>query len=233
MSNLLENYLSKRATDKEVPKKDLISLGGPLITISREVGCNAVMLAEQIATNLNSGKHSGRWKVISKEIFQESAKELNMDPKQVIKTLHQSEKYAFSEMLKAFGHKRFVSERKIGKTIKSVILHIASDGNCIMVGRAVHIIAKDFKKALHVRLVAPLDYRINSIMKYNHLNRVEAIAYIEKVDKERKAYRKALLKDDPQNNLFDITLNRSVFTDEELVDIILHAAMKKNIFQKD
>ena len=136
-------------------------------------------------------------------------------------------------MLKAFSNKKYVSERKIGKTIKGVILNIATDGYSIMVGRAVHIIAKDIKKALHVRLVAPLEYRVNSIMKYNNLNREEALEYIEKTDKERKAYRKALLKDDPKNNLFDITLNRSVFTDEELVEIILYAAMKKNIFQKE
>ena len=233
MSNLLENYLSKRGTAKEVSKKNIAALGGPVITISRQVGCNAVMLAEQIAARLNSVKSDNKWKVISKEIFQESAKELNMDPNQIIKTVHQSEKYAFGEMLKAFSNKKYVSERKIGKTIKGVILNIATDGYSIMVGRAVHIIAKDIKKALHVRLVAPLEFRVNSIMKYNHLNREEALAYIKKTDKERKAYRKALLKDDLQNTLFDITLNRSVFTDEELVEIIVHAAVKKNIFQKE
>lgn len=232
MSNLLENYLSKRGTDKDILKKNAQNFGGPVITISRQVGCNAVMLAEQIADRLNTGKHIEGWKVISKEIFQESAKELKIDTKEVIKTLYQSEKFAFGEMLKAFSHKNYISERKIGKTVKSVILHIATDGYCIMVGRAVHIIAKDIKKALHVRLVAPLDYRINSIMQYNHLNKEEAIAYIDKVDKERKAYRKALLKDDPQNEFFDITLNRTAFSDEELVEIIVYAAMKKNIFQK-
>ena len=80
MSNLLENYLSKRGTAKEVSKKNIAALGGPVITISRQVGCNAVMLAEQIAARLNSEKSDIKWKVISKEIFQESAKELNMDP---------------------------------------------------------------------------------------------------------------------------------------------------------
>lgn len=101
-----------------------------------------------------------------------------------------------------------------------------------MVGRAVHIIAKDIKKALHIRLVAPLDYRIDSIMQNNQLNKEDAIAYIHRVDKERKAYRKVLVKDDdPQNKLFDLTLNRASYTDEEIVDIIQFVAMKKNIFK--
>jgi len=231
MSNLLANYLNKRITEKEVIKKSAFPSGGPVITISREVGCNAVMLAELIAARLNSRKPAVSWKVISKEIFQESAKELQMDPKQVMKTLYQSEKFAFEEMLKAFSDKNYKSERKIKKTIKGVILHIALDGHNIMVGRAVHIIAKDIKNALHIRLVAPLDYRINSIMKYNNLDEQEAIKYIRRVDKERIAYRKALLEDDPQNELFDITLNRAVFSDEEIVDIIEFTAMKKKIFQ--
>ena len=186
MSNLLVNYLSKRGTANEVSKKKIAEFGGPVITISRQVGCNAVMLAEQISTRLNSEKSGDKWKVISKEIFQESAKELNMDPGQIIKTIHQSEKFAFGEMLNAFSNKKYVSERKIGKTIKGVILNIATDGYSIMVGRAVHIIAKDIKRALHVRLVAPLEYRVNSIMKYNNLNREDALAYIKKLIMKEK-----------------------------------------------
>jgi len=229
MSNLLFNYLNKRTTEKDLDKKTVSNYGGPVISISRQVGCDAVGLAEQIVSRLNSGKPKVKWKVISKEIFHETAKELQMDPKEVIKTLHQSEKYSFDDVLKGFSSKKHASDLRIEKTIKRVILHIAVDGYCIMVGRAVHILAKDIKNALHIRLVAPLDYRINSIMQKNQLNKEEAIEYIQRVDKERKAYRKSLLKKDPQNKLFDLTVNRSSFTDEEIVDIVEFAALKKNI----
>lgn len=127
MGYLLENYLNKRTLGKEIDKETVTNLGGPIITISREVGCNAVMLAELIAHRLNSKKPIEKWKVVSKEIFQETAKELKMDPKQVIKSLHKSEKYSFDEMLKGFSSKKHTSDRKIGKTLKGVILHIAVD----------------------------------------------------------------------------------------------------------
>jgi cytidylate kinase len=153
-----------------------------------------------------------------------------MDPKEVFKILHKSEKFAFDKVLKAFSDKHYVSEIKIEKTIKEVILHNAMEGHCIMVGRAVHIIAKEVNKALHIRLVAPLQYRIESIMKNNHLNEEEAAEYIDRVDKERKAYRKALLKNNPQNKLFNLTFDKSVFTDEEIVDIIEFTATKKGLF---
>jgi len=229
MSNLLENYLNERITKKEGGKMGSSLSGGPVITISREVGCNAVMLAELIAARLNSKKTTKKWKVISKEVFYESARELDMDPKKIIKLLHQSEKFAFEEMIKSFSNKDYKSERKIKKTVKEVILHLANEGHYIMVGGAVHIIAKDVKKSLDIMLVAPLEYRVDSIMQNNKLNKEDALDYIKCVDKERIAYRKALLKDDPQNEIFDIILNRAVFTDEEIVDIIEYTAMKKNI----
>ena len=220
MSNLLLTYLNKRLNVNEVAKKNQTTVTGPVITISREVGCNGVILANLIASRLNSQKLETNWKVVSKEVFYESAIQLKMDPEQVRKTLHQSERFTFEEMLKAFSDKNYKSELTIGKTMKGVILHIATDGFCIIVGRAGHIIAKDIKNALHIRLVAPLDYRINTIMQNNHLNRAEAVDFIQRVDKERMAFRKAILKEDPQNELFDITFNRAAFSDEEIVDII-------------
>jgi cytidylate kinase len=218
-------------TEHEIVHKSVTPVAGPVITISREVGCNGVKLANLIADRLNSKKPDTSWKVISKEVFEESAKELHMDPEQVRKSLHQSERFVFEEMIKAFSDKKYKSELTIGKTMKRVILQIASDGNCIIVGRAGHIIANGIKNALHIRLVAPLEYRINTIMHNNHLNREESINFIHSVDKERLSFRKAILKEDPQNELFDITFNRAAFSDEEMVELIEFAAIKKNIFQ--
>ncbi|MBK6283784.1 MAG: cytidylate kinase-like family protein [Draconibacterium sp.] len=232
MGNLLLNYLEKRDAAREA-LKNASNLGGPVITISREAGCNAVELADLIATRFNTKNPKSKWKVISKEIYQETAEELQMDPKEVFKVLHKSEKYAFDKVLKAFSDKHYVSEAKIEKTIKEVILHNAMDGHCIMVGRAVNIIAKDIKRALHIRLVAPLEYRVSSIMQSNHLNEEEATEYIDRIDKERKAHRKTLLKDNPQNKLYNIAFDRSVFTDEEIVDIIEFSAIKKGLFNRN
>ena len=229
MSNLLLNYLEKRDADRDALKY-VSNLGGPLITISREVGCNAVELADQIAARFNSKQPKTKWKVISKEIYQETAKELQMDSKEVFKVLHKTERSSFDMVLKAFSDKHYVSEAKIEKTVREVILQNATDGYCVMVGRAAHIIAIDIKKALHIRLVAPLEYRINSIIQNNNLNEEEAIEYIWRVDEERKAYRKSLTKGNPKYNLFNIAFDRSIFTDEEIVDIIEFSSTKKGLF---
>lgn len=230
MGNALLEYLTKRMGDQKVytnPNK----LPGPLITISREVGCNGVKLAHKIADRLNHRHLGPDWKVLSKEVFFQSAKELDMEPEKVKRIFKYSDSYGFNDILNAFGTKKFKSERKIVKTVNEVIRTFAEEGFCIIVGRAAHIIAHDIKNALHLRFLAPLEYRIKTIMDNNHLNREEAIEFIQKVEKERKAFRKAIRQESPENDLFDLCINRASFTDEEAIDLIEIAAEKKNIFK--
>jgi cytidylate kinase len=231
MSNLLMHYLNKRMTETEVIKKSETQVAGPVITISREVGCNGVKLANLFAMRLNIKNPDTNWKVISKEVFQKSAKELKMEPEKVRKTMYQSGKTAFDDILKAFYDKNYKSNLTIGKTMNRVILQIATDGHCIIIGRAGHIIADGIKNALHIRLVAPFEYRIHTIIRNNHLSREEAIKFIHRVDKERTAFRKALLKDDPVHEMFDITFNRAAYTDDELLDLIEYAAKQRNLIK--
>ena len=217
-------------SETENLKKKTDSVAGPVITISREVGCNGVKLANLIVSKLNSKNPETNWKVISKEVFYQSAKELKMHPDEVRKTLHQTEKFTFDDILKAFSDKNYKTDITIIKTMKRVIRQIATEGFCIIVGRAGHIIANNIKASLHIRLIAPLEYRINTIMHNNQLTKEEAIDFIAKVEKERLAFRRSILKDDPSNEIFDITFNRAAFSDEEIIEMIECASKMKNLF---
>ena len=232
MGNSLMIYLNKRLKEQSTAKKSSKIDAGPVITISREVGCNGLKLAKLITERLNKKPIGSNWKVLSKEIFYKSAKELNLDPEKVRKTFKQADKYTFDQILKAFGDKNYKSERKIAKTVIDVIRSFAMDGFCIIVGRAGHIIASDIENALHIRLTAPLDYRINTIRENNGLTHGEAKVFIEKVEKERKAFRKTIREESLHEELFDITLNRASFGDDDIVDIIEAAYEKKHIFSK-
>ena len=79
LSKYLENWY------KEDPAKDIFP--GPVLTISREVGCPAKNIAAGLSEKLNTVKkvhakdHPWRW--IDKEIMMESAKELQVDSSQI------------------------------------------------------------------------------------------------------------------------------------------------------
>lgn len=227
MDNSLLVYLNKRLKEESY-SKSITDEAGPLITISREVGCNGLMLAQFIAKRLNKHKRNSDWKVLSKEIFYQSAKELDLEPEHVRRTLKKTDKYIFDEILKAFNDKQFKSERKIIKTVTDAIRSFSIEGHSIIVGRAGHIIAKDIRNALHIRLVAPLEFRINNIMAKNKLNHEEAILFIKRVEKERIAFRKTICNADDLES-YDICINRAAFNNNEIVDIIEYAADKKNL----
>lgn len=229
MSNALTGYLNKRIKEENSIEKDNWVTAGPVITISREVGCTGLKLAKIIANRLNNKKHLSEWRVLSKEIFHQSAVELNMHPEHVRRIFKQSEKYAFDEIIKAFSNKNYKSERKIIKTVIDAVRSFAIDGYSIIVGRAGHIIASDIKNALHIRLTAPLEYRIKMIQVNDNLNREEAIQFINKVEKERIAFRKAINEEKLREELFDLTINRANFTNDDIVDIIELAMEKKGI----
>lgn len=221
MDNSLVNYLNSRFVEKKSIEKTTINRPGPVITISREVGCNGIKLANLLVSKLNQNRPDKNWKVLSKEVFYKSAKELNLKPELVRKTLKSTDKYLFEQILKAFGDKNYKSERKITRTVIDVIKDFAIEGHCIIVGRAGHIIASEIKDALHVRLVAPLEYRINTIMKNNQLSHEEAQRFIAQVENERIAFRNAIKKEVLYHDeRFDLTLNLANFNNEEVVSLL-------------
>jgi cytidylate kinase len=231
MGNILKGYLDERLKKESSPKKKGRETAGPVITISREVGCNGLILAKLITNQLNKRKLVNDWQVLSKEIFYKSAVELNMQTEHVKRVFKQTDKYTFDEILKAFSNKSYKSEQKIINTLLEVVRSFAIEGYSIIVGRAGHVIASDIKNALHVRLTAPLEYRIETIQVNNELNREEAISFIKRVEKERIAFRKPIRIDNLREDLFDLTLNRASFTNEEIVDIIEFTLDKKCVME--
>lgn len=229
MGNSLMIYLNKRLEESKNQSAKNHFTPGPVITISREVGCNGLKLAQQVAARLNERKFETDWKVLSKEVFYQSALELNMNPDRIHRIFKQTDKFVFDEILKAFSDKQYKSERKIIKTVADVVRSFAVDGFCIIVGRAGHILAKDIEHALHIRLIAPLEYRIRNIMENNRLNREEAIHFIDRVEKERIAFRKAICQEKMVEESYDICINRAAFDDNLIIDLIEFAVDKKNI----
>lgn len=231
MSSALMGYLNRRLREEKSFNKDNYRAAGPIITISREVGCNGLVVANLLAQKLNEQKMIRKWQVLSKEIFYQSAMELSMDPEQIKRIFKQSDKYAFEEILKAFSNKTYKNEQRIINTVIGVVRNHAIDGFAIIVGRAGHIIANDIKNALHVRLIAPVEYRIKNIQENNHLNKNEALHFIKKVEKERISFRKTIKEENLHEELFDLTINRASFSNTAIIELIEQAMEKKNILQ--
>ncbi|MBT6005390.1 MAG: hypothetical protein HOG79_06700, partial [Prolixibacteraceae bacterium] len=102
MGKALMNYLNERLLQEHSIKRrnETLSTAGPVITISREVGCNGIKLAKLIASRLDERKMISEWKVLSKEVFYQSAKELDMEPERVRKIFKKNDRYQLDDILK-------------------------------------------------------------------------------------------------------------------------------------
>jgi len=209
MNNTMMVYLNKRLHQYDTKYQPESHDPGPVICISREVGCGGVNFARLLATELDKHTVCTKWRVLSKEILEESARELDMDPNKLRSLLKEGERSTFDDILNAFSEKRFKSERKISKTMIDLITSFANDGHCIIVGRAGHIIARNIEKSLLIRLTAPLQWRIRQIMEKNSLNAREAMEFIERTEKERQNLRKHIAGDQGSEDEFDLTINLS------------------------
>ncbi len=146
---------------KEEPAKNIYP--GPVVTISRELGCPAKSLASSLTDHLNRLKkvyakdHPWRW--ISKEILQESARELEVDSSQIQHVFDYKSRGVLEDLLLAQSKDYYKSDLKIRTTIARVIRRFANEGNAIIVGRGGVAITRDIPKSLHVFLEAPLEWR--------------------------------------------------------------------------
>ncbi|MFW6100286.1 MAG: AAA family ATPase [Bacteroidota bacterium] len=229
--NILQQYLEERHRDKKQDKD--FGEPGPLITISREFGCSGKFLADKLNQRLNQEKkgdhNKGNWRVVSKEILEESSKELELHPSQIEYVFKYEKKSAIDEILGALSSKYYKSDRRIRNTIKKVIHTIGMEGNSVILGRCGAVITKDLPRSLHVRLIAPFDWRVEVIKKRFNLSEKKAREYTFEVDKKRAELRNSLAGKEVDDTYYDLIFNTKKFEFDEMVEIILKTLDVKKI----
>jgi len=196
---------------------------GPVITISRLTGCDGREVAAALVAQLNLKYNTNKWRWIDKDIIYHAAHELKTDTNR-IETYYQGKTLSdMSEMIMAFSGS-FVTDSSVKKAIKEVVLSIAKEGNAVIIGRGGVAITRDMTNALHIRLVAPLYWRVENVMKKKGMIIEKAEAYVVETDEKRHKMILDFLDRKPQNIdfLFDSTLNRSSFTIDQLSLLILN-----------
>jgi cytidylate kinase len=201
---------------------------GPVITISRLTGCDARQVAAILADNLNHKFGISKWKWVDKDIIYSIARELNTDAQRVENFYKGYELSNISEMIMAFSG-GFVSDLRVKKAIRDVVLSMCKEGYIILVGRGGVSISSAIADALHIRLVAPFYWRVENVMKKKMMNMEAAEKFVVDTDEKRFNLIQTFLDKKPLNidYLFDATINRSSFSIEDIADMIVGMYEKK------
>lgn len=210
---------------KEEPAKNIYP--GPVVTISRELGCPAKGLASSLTDRLNRLKRVNAkdhpWHWISKEILQESARELKVDSSQIQHVFNYKSRGVLEDLLLAQSKDYYKSDLKIRTTIARVIRRFANEGNAIIVGRGGVAITRDIPKSLHVFLEAPLEWRAIRVAEKHDYTIEQARTFAQNMDKKRSHFRDYFQGKGNDYTRFDIKLNCMTLKEEDMVDIIVGA----------
>jgi cytidylate kinase len=228
MENLLLRYFEARIKSESEKK-----LTGPVITISREYGCPSKILAEILADKLNKidlgpPANNKKWKWISRELMEEAARDLKVDPRHINHIFDYQERSIVDDILAATKKDgSYKSDHAIKKSIGKVIRNFAEMGNVIIIGRAGVALTRDIKCSLHIRLMAPLDWRITRTMQTQGLAKEKALELITSKDANRKRFLEYYLGQKFQVQLFDAIYNCQFFSLEEIADSIILATKQR------
>lgn len=220
------NYFDARQREDIMKKPS--SEDGPVITISRLTGCDARLVATQLVDEMNKYYSTTKWKWVDKDIIYAIAKELNTGAERVENFYKGIELSNLSEMIMAFSG-NFISDLRVKKAIKDVILSMCKEGHIILVGRGGVSIARDIVDSLHIRLIAPFYWRVQNIMKKMNMSMEAAEEYCIETDEKRHNLILDFLDKKPLNidYLFDATLNRGSYSNKELAELIVSLYEKK------
>jgi cytidylate kinase len=112
---------------------------------------------------------------------------------------------------------------------ESLILAYAASDQVVLIGRGASSLLQGVPFCLRLRLVAPLEVRIERIMAREHLSHAAAERLIARVDGDRACYIKANYGTDwDEDKLYDMTLNTSSLTYDQVVDILIAALADKD-----
>jgi len=229
MDNILFKYFENRYNEAN-SRLNIPNNFGPVITISRQAGCEANAIARILCYELNNKAKNNIWRFVDKEILEKSAKELNLTTSKIEHFYKGKEKSSFIDMFVAFS-KTYVNDIKIKKTIKEVMISLCRQGHIILVGRAGAAILQNQPNVLNVRFTAPFYWRIETIMRNRSTKIEEAEKWAIETDEKRFKLFHNFLEKQPSNldYLFDATLNRMSYNANETVQLIIQLAKLKGL----
>lgn len=116
------------------------------------------------------------------------------------------------------------------EAVRSVVLELANKGNVVMIGRAGQRILTGYPGALHVRLIAPVDLRIQRIARQQGIPLEAARAQIDASDQHRRQYLKRYYQVDWEDaSLYDLVINTGRISSADASELICIAAQSMDV----
>lgn len=202
-----------------------------IITINRECGSGGREIARQIGELLGL-------KVYDKAILEAICEKYNLDEEEILRI--KSNKLTlwddFSQFYRQFGaatgsyesENKKITSRELYYTESQIMRNLAKQESCIIVGRTGFQVFKDDPDALHLFIIADLDFRIKKVAERYGIDENAAAKYIDETDNARENFTKSFAgvsRYDARN--YDLVINVSPFTPEAVAAFLAENIRRK------
>ena len=187
----------------------------PVVTISREPGSGGCQVAKELAETYALD-------LFHQEVIHEMAENANVSSR-LLETLDEKRVNILEDCISSLILDKYLWPDQYMKHLLKVICTIGKHGGSIIVGRGANFILPK-EERFRVRIIAPLELRIKTIMKAFKLSKEEAKGRIIKTESARRAFiRKYFFSDvgDPKN--YDLVINMEALTTNAAVKAIADA----------
>jgi len=110
-----------------------------------------------------------------------------------------------------------------------VIRDFAERGNAIIVGRGGVSITRNIPRSLHIKIQAPLEWRINDVCNRQMISMAEAKKKIEHIDSHRAMIREFFEGKKVDDSVFDVTFNYMTMQEEDIISAIIRIMELKDL----
>ena len=203
----------------------------PFITISRRYGCEGAALAHRLVEILNERcRDSIPWVCYDHELLEKIANDARLYG-EVVESLESARRQKMAKVLDAILDRMATDAaamRKEAEVVRALALH----GRAVLLGRGSYLVTQDLKTGLHVRLIAPVDWRVIKVTATRGATAAQAVEIVMEGEDRRDSYMRehfAQHGDEAINP--DLVIDNSRFNLVQIGDIVL-AALRARFGEK-
>ena len=193
---------------KELSEKEGVSI----VTLSREPGSGGRIVAGRLAEKLSID-------IFHQEVIHEMAKSADVS-EQVVETLDERGLSTLEDWISSLILDRHLWPDEYLQHLMKVIATIGKHGRSVVVGRGANFVLPP-EKRFAVRIVAPLQRRIDNVSREFDIPKGEAKRRVLRTDSDRRAFiRKYFNADIADPNNYDLVINTATLNLDDAVNVI-------------
>lgn len=193
----------------------------PFLTISREYGCLAHSVGDEISKILNKQyPHDPIWTVYDRNLLDRIMNDMNISY-QLAETLTDNARGSMADFLQNIVSK-YPPEVTVYKKLVETIRIIAANGHAVIIGRVGNVITSNLAHGYHVRLVASQEKKIENIRERFNVSKKEAKEILSKKGEVREQFILNRLKVDmTAPSMYNVVINMNYLNFNETARLIL------------